>query len=264
MIVNKILCPTDFSECAFNAAEYALRFAEEMGSELIFVNVQNIPVVEVYSPADVLKEMMDTQSKFAEQKMEALFERLETSQKLKGEVVFGNIQEKITEFAHQNDCDLIIMGSHGESNAINRFLGSISYETMKKQDFPGLVIPMDSKYQEFNRVALAVPAHVGNEDSLSTIFNITHNSKPEIHVISVIPDAKDFDFEIISDEGGIKEINIHAASPETGIQQYLEQKDMDMIVLRQTHKSLFERIFKRSTIKQVLGSVHIPVLILNK
>ena len=44
--IMKILCPTDLSQSALNAMEYAARLSQQLKATLTFLNVQKMPLGE--------------------------------------------------------------------------------------------------------------------------------------------------------------------------------------------------------------------------
>ena len=58
-MINAILLPTDFSDVANNALEYAVKLSEKCGSELHILHIKQIPIADPSFPAEAYQIFID-------------------------------------------------------------------------------------------------------------------------------------------------------------------------------------------------------------
>jgi len=127
-VLEKILVPTDGSNHAKKAVEFACDLASKYKAVVYFVYVipPLAPIPEVGT--DILGEWEITQQRVAKQ----LIEQAENDAKNKNvetyqsSVLKGSPAQEIVEFTKKNKVDMIVMGSHGHGKAEVLFLGSVS------------------------------------------------------------------------------------------------------------------------------------------
>ena len=139
---KKILVPVDGSESCANISEYVKSFGEKYGARIVLLNVYGLPTLTQYNnyPAYPLESTYSIE-KQSQQILEHAKEAL-------GQVSFevitlseaGNPAATILEVAQKNECDLIMMCTHG-MGAMKRFLlGSITNKVVHHAHIPVLVI----------------------------------------------------------------------------------------------------------------------------
>ena len=142
--LKKILFPTDFSESSMEALNYDLSFAREYGAKLEVLHVVN---EKIYSeglnlPRVVSIDELDREmTKEAERKLKVLIPT-ESQEGLEWETVIkkGNPFLEIIRYAHENDVDLIIIGTHGRSGFEHIIFGSTAEKVVRKAPCPVLSV----------------------------------------------------------------------------------------------------------------------------
>ena len=135
---ERILLPTDGSDASDRAVAQAVGLAEELGATLhvLFV-VEDLP----YSP-----EMMDdsVEARLREVGGDALERVREQAGAASVEIVTaleqGVPHETILAYADDEDCDLIVMGTHGRSGLDRYLLGSVTERVVRAADCPVLTV----------------------------------------------------------------------------------------------------------------------------
>lgn len=133
---EKVLCPTDWSEPATCALEYAkhLRFAG--AKEVVLLHVQE-PVIMQQRGGEQLAEFDRRDRERLEQAGRA-FEELGFKTTLRLE--HGAPLTRILEVAEDEDVCSIIMGSHGRSMIAEMVLGSVAENVVRRSRRPVLVV----------------------------------------------------------------------------------------------------------------------------
>lgn len=149
--LKKILFPTDFSDCAAGAQQFALEFAKQFGAELHVLHIIHDLSLEVPEfgmglafPAYV-ENVPQHRQEAREATLKALRERLpegtETDPKITCSVEFGQPFLQILEYAKQHEIDLIVVGTHGRTGLAHILLGSVAERIVQKSTCPVLTIP---------------------------------------------------------------------------------------------------------------------------
>jgi universal stress protein A len=141
--ITRILVPTDFSESADEAFAYALTLADQVGATLHLVHVFDDPdAVGLYSgpyvplPAEMRADILaDIRRELAARVTADASRRGVTS-----EVLTGSPARTIVEGAKQQQCDLIVMGTHGRHGMAHLLLGSVAERVMRTAACPVLVV----------------------------------------------------------------------------------------------------------------------------
>lgn len=137
---GKILFPTDFSDSAENASNYAISMAEKFGSKIFAVHV-----IEPFTYTSDLGIDMGDQYQVMEATAKRFLEDVVTSIREKnidveGILLTGEPFVEIIKFAKQEQVNLIIMATHGRSGIEHILLGSTAEKVVRKSPCPVLTI----------------------------------------------------------------------------------------------------------------------------
>jgi len=151
--IKSILTPIDFSENASIIADAAVYVAGKFGASINFVFV--VQDFEDYSgfmapPVNMLnlkEEILES----AQMQMNTFLD--ENNDKFKkgglpsadGIVLTGDIAEEILSYQQSNNCDLIVMGTHGYKGFERIIFGSVADKVVKNACCPVMTI---NPYQE--------------------------------------------------------------------------------------------------------------------
>ncbi len=146
------MVPFDGSVNSLLAVKYAASFTMEYGSELHIVHVVETSNFEsmdmkLSDPLKVKEKMTRIYHEPMEQKLTETFGNLLKELDYKLEVVPGQIVASLLKYGDDFDIDLLIMGSHGEKGFKPAWVGSVSYEMVKKARCP--VLTVHNKEKDF-------------------------------------------------------------------------------------------------------------------
>jgi len=132
-MIQRILCPVDFSEASDAALAYAARLARSTGAELVLLHAFDIPASMTY--ADVENPADPT----LRQKLEGLplsFSDVNTVRLLHA----GLPGAVICWLAQSRECDLIVMGTHGRTGLTHLLLGSVAEYVIRHARCPVVTV----------------------------------------------------------------------------------------------------------------------------
>lgn len=132
-LIHRILCPVDFSKTSAKALDYAERLASQTGSELVLIHAFEKP--ESYTdtgqttPADA----------HVRQELDAIELSL-PAEKVRRLLHAGDATDVIPWMAQEENCDLIVMGTHGRTGLMHLLLGSVTEHVLRHARCPVVTI----------------------------------------------------------------------------------------------------------------------------
>jgi universal stress protein A len=137
---KKILVPTDFSECAAAAVDYAKGLAEKVGGTLTLLHTY-LPMAMAGGDGTMLPDIDAELAQEAQTQMLALRAELEAAGVLvEQRVVRGPSAETIAQVARAGGFDLIVMGTHGRTGLRHLLLGSVAERVVRLASCPVLTV----------------------------------------------------------------------------------------------------------------------------
>jgi len=142
--LNRILFPTDFSDCSRRAQEYAASLAEQYQAELHLLHVLT-DLTSFVGNGGAMFSVPD--SYYAEQKLAAedALSRLLPTEWMAGRQVtcatrLGNPFVEIVAYAKEQEIDLIVIGTHGHGALMHMLLGSVAERVVRMASCPVLTV----------------------------------------------------------------------------------------------------------------------------
>lgn len=139
--IKKILVPTDFSESAHGALEYARVFAARFDAELLVMHVVETLAVGYASDlfpvpmAEVFQEM----SGYGQAELRKLADAARAQGlSVRELLVQGKPSAEIARVAEEEHVDLIILGTHGKGMLDHALFGSTTERVVRKAPCPVL------------------------------------------------------------------------------------------------------------------------------
>ena len=151
--INRILIAVEDSPYSDQAVNYGVLLALNLGSKIILVHADEIPITSTYTADPLLNDspaMIPELMHIQEEASKNLFKRLKKQHGDKVEIStyskIGRPQDEILAVADECKADLIILGTHGRTGFDHFISGSVSESVARKAKCPVLIIPnMDKK-----------------------------------------------------------------------------------------------------------------------
>ncbi|MFC2075047.1 universal stress protein [Bdellovibrionota bacterium] len=145
--VKKILVPTDFSAATKDVLDFVIEVAKPFQSEVTLLHVTETsdPYAEppmFYSD----REFFETQASSLKEEIEALLNKYkdilekEGIENVKLDFITGNPFVEIVKYTEKLDCDLVAIGSHGQTDLEHVFLGSVAEQVVRNATCPVVTI----------------------------------------------------------------------------------------------------------------------------
>jgi nucleotide-binding universal stress UspA family protein len=145
IVLQKILVPVDFSECAREGAKYASVFATRVGANLLLMHVIQPPdyTAQKQSSGEVERSPLVAAARLeAEDKLEELVNFLPlVGISAEIEVGVGLPVERLAEETKRPDVDMVITSTHGYTGLRHALIGSTAEQLVRRAHCPVLVVP---------------------------------------------------------------------------------------------------------------------------
>ncbi len=267
----KILIPIDFSDCALNALRYALHLWEKMKGEIILYHAFHIPIggdATFFVDAEMVKQreqslqkrMLEIGDKIT--KLKSLPHQYLTSMAMPTEGILKTIRE--------HNIDLIVMGTKGANHLSDEWLGSTTYNVVRKASCPVIAVPEFMKGFYLKEIALASDLHpLDNPSAFSFLRNLAKQFDARIHILHIHPHPEHISIEQ-GEEAVVLDKIFHSiphtyhfpdgTDVEEELQRFIQAHSIDMLAMIPRKHNLLERLLIRRITKKMTLHTEIPLL----
>lgn len=264
-----ILIPTDFSDNAWNAVEYAIEFFKKSTCNFYVLHV-------CHGPNDLvlLKE-----KEACEEKLQSLLQKIKKSlphnsnHKFFGIVDGGYLVNSVRSQIEQNHIDFIVMGTRGSSDTKKTPIGSNASNVITKVRCATIVVPENAKYSKLTEIAFPTDfLSVYSAKTLEAITSIVESNKASARVLHiknesvVLNDDQKRNKELLDAYLGTNEHSFHFLSNnhiENQVQDFVEKRKIDLITMLAKNLNYFEKILFHPKNSQIKYYTDIPFLVLH-
>lgn len=274
--MKKILAPTDFSDTARNAIEYAVQLAIRANAQLVLFHAYHPMPLSADMPVETAD--LEEIGKWAHASLDALRQDIfyRHGQTLQIECVCrcGFAVEEINDFALEYDVDLVVMGMQGADYISEKVIGSITTALIREIPCPVLVIDRRVRFADIKRIVLACdyvkPPRREGFDALKNFMAIFVSYW--VYVVNVTNDGgARVSFPESGTQLRIREFfnhegcSFHSVREDdviAGLRHFSDEKKADLMVMVPRRYSFWRGIFYSSLTKRMAFHTSIPLLIL--
>lgn len=262
--MKTIVVPTDFSTPAENAMLYAGQLATNIHAAIVLLHVYQIPVamndmpVLMVSP-DELKKNADAGLERAKELLQEKFERLD----VRTESRLGDVVDELQDVCEKENPFAVVAGNHGATGIERVLFGSTSLSIVRRTTCPVIVVPHRSQAGEIKNMAVAIDASMENFP-VEKIKNIVAELQTQLHLIHV-SQAKmaALDTSKLCAELNAKCQTIYDHEFVRGIESYVQDNKIDLLVILPHKHNLIERLFFKTHTQELLHKISIPIMCIN-
>jgi len=270
--MNKFLVPTDFSECATNASDYAIKLAQLCNAEVIFLHIMAIPINWIQLDQnqkklypDITKKVHKAQSQLTEWTEKAEKQGVIAHNYLH----YNESYQNIVKSAQDNNCDLITMGYQGADSFSDLFVGSNTQRVIHISQIPVLVINKPiSKIEKVALISNFEKESYAIRDIIARFIKLTESKLSLVYINTPLS---------FLDSGAIykriDKFKSHLACEanesvhndytfETGINNFSKRNDIDLVITATHYKTGIDRFISGSLTENIIPYLYVPVLII--
>ncbi|MBS1518070.1 MAG: universal stress protein [Bacteroidetes bacterium] len=280
--MKNILFPTDFSQNADNALNFAIEFAKRSRGNLILFHAYSVQLIDPNMPAEIYLSAYQEEEKSAKENLEDLRNKIERSNKDdKGNSLFeveaivsqGLVVDEALSIISEFHIDIVIMGTHGATGLTELILGSNTASLIEKSPVPVLAIPQNAENKTLENIVYAYDDIKANMPSFQRLLKFAEVFDSEITLLHIIESGNDTqeknkkEFEKIKTTVGTEKMKLALVTEENvleGINDYINNNPVDILAMAIKKRTLLDRIFNRSLTKKMAYHTKIPLLALHK
>jgi nucleotide-binding universal stress UspA family protein len=135
-LVKKIIAPTDFSKLSAEGVRYACKLAEDVGAQVIALNVVVLDESNIAGKAEI-----EAHEKRLKEFIAKLGGHRSEDVRVREIVVPGQAYAAISDCAEKEHADLIVLSSHGRGGLSRMLIGSVTDKLLRGASCPVLVVP---------------------------------------------------------------------------------------------------------------------------
>lgn len=276
--MKKILVPTDFSNNATKAVDYAVAIAEKAGAEIILLNTLAVVDTTFSSRNAVFEEYNNALAADLKEQLKGLQQTVEKKSTVNITTKFfkGGIADSILKCAIDENINLIVMGTRGASGIERMLWGSTTAGIIGNTTIPVLAIPKGAEWKGLKNILFATRHFEADDKTLIPILNLAQLESALVHV-AVFTDTDDEDLSDYLKHGRLlntyqqtlpvrykdvkfKTEHLEGKEFEDTIEQYIKGYDIDMLAMTTHKRSFWGSMFSRSMTKSMAYHINIPLL----
>ncbi len=279
--MKNILIPTDFSENSHNAIRYALDYfadipvnffilhishkSQSIKSEIsdsYFESSNDAPVMS--SPSALLKDDIQNLQVLTKNPHHKFYPLLEST------LLVEAIRKQISE----NEIDVIVMGTKGDSEENHGEMGSHTYEVITKVKCPIMVIPENAHFNGIKNIAFVTDYNcIYRNRVISTLSEALHLHSSPLRVLNIRSQNTTLNTAQTDNKGFLhyffKETKhsfhfLENKNVEFGIQDFVDTWEISIVAIVAKNLNFIQRLMLRPTSGGFNYHTEIPFLVLHE
>lgn len=271
--MKNILIPTDFSETAKNAADYAITLSKYLNGKVTLLHVFHIPIATTEAP--VIIPSFDELEKDNLEDLKQLEQELRKKHNLTSSIDCivrpGFIIDEIRETIKEKNIDLVVMGITGANKLVELLIGSNTIGVIKGVKCPTLIVPKDAKYKPIKTITYASDFEkIKDESALKQIKAFVQQLDAKLLILNVVDPVE----EKVTTEKAISGVRIENVFEDVdhslhfpedddmvhAINNFVDTHNVDLLVMIPHKHNILSRIFREGSTKKMAFHTHIPLL----
>ena len=275
--MKTFLVPTDFSDTSKNAARYAANISKQYPDvHIILYNVSDKIVVG--SDSSPLEDDEHSRRKIMELALESIKNDLSNITTCQISTVAeedSSFIDALERYSRHHGVDLIIMGITGSTKLEQIFMGSNTLKIVERNTCPVMIVPPQALFKgiqdimlttDFKDVERSIPRK--QLEGVLTLF------KANLHIVNVDDEHYVEVTEEYKAQRGKLESMLKAFSPQfyfirlfdfvDAVNQFVEDKEIDLIITIPKKHSFLDKMFKTSYTKKLAYHSHVPIIAIHE
>lgn len=268
-MIKKILVPTDFSDNAQLALDYAIHLANELEADLHILHSYSVPGMTGHF-ISIDKYVADERREEMSDYMAQVRPKLKEKVALKGNLYEGSAVAAICEESERLGIDLIVMGTQGASGMKKAFLGSTTSNVLRRSKIPVLAIPYTVKHFGIHTLTIALDDKLIPEPFvLHTALSIGRHFNGEFNLLHLTASEQDAGIDIAvrklfkQFDIPYNYITVNTKDLEDDMLDLAKKYKSSMLCLVKREKNWLDRTFFGSVSEELVMQSDIPILVMH-
>lgn len=279
--MKNILVPTDFSENAWSAIEYALQFFSESACNFYLLHVNTASISEDENLTYSANQQSDYELlvKPSKVRLQETLHQINESFPINPKHRFFTISDSnymidsIRKQVEEKHIDLIVMGTKGESCLKKLPIGSNAGNVITKVKCTTIVVPENAKFVKPKEIAFPTDFSIFCKTKvLQPISDImeTHNAAVRVLHINrfgdALTDEQQRNKDYLNDYFENYPHSFHFLTNkhiEDAVQKFVDNREINMIAMLAKNLNYFHKILFHPTVKEISYYKDIPFLVLH-
>lgn len=272
--MKKILFPTDFSDTANNALVYALRMADNQNATIYVLHAYEMPVISATANPVMVQDVYKTieLSNFENFKDQVPQIRDIARKHNLDHVPIHFILEEgflntiLKKRVKEEDIDLVVMGTNGNSGFEKKILGSNTSNAISSLDIPVLSVPHDAIFDGIKSIGFSTLFKPQDKLVLDLLIPIAQGFGATIKAVNISAYKDNLDEAVEQSwkdnyKGTPVEFYVmEDKDVEKGVFDFIDKENIDLLVSITRNRTFFERLFTTSMTKKFTYHTNVPVL----
>jgi len=276
--MKTILVLTDFSINADYVAQYALRFAQEIGANILLCNIYQVPAddeaIDRSSwPMQTYEENSNNDLGAQVAQLKSRLDAAVSGDGFRPEVdqysSEGRLSDTVNQLASTHDLLMAVISTHSADKISEYFNTDHCWDVIDNAAIPVLVIPYQVRFKPFRIIAFGTAMNYTDLNILESLAGLASYSNAEIVVTYIAPEKEignkvKLFFNQLPGKIKYPHIIYHSIKgndPATGLKEFCAHIDIDLLTMVHQKDSFFEKLFGGSITRKMAQKPNKPILI---
>jgi nucleotide-binding universal stress UspA family protein len=287
--MKTLLVPTDFSDNAANALDYALGLARHTQGRIILFHNSDIPLnytgTNLFSAGDLAlgTDPLLPAAALANPELEKIYQdklqqlanqvRQQTGESLAitTQYHWGSLTDNLNAIIGQEKVDLVVMGTRGAASFLDRLIGTTTASVLKEAHQAVLAIPTEARFKIPQKIAFAADLENDEQVYLSQVLAFARSFGAGIALVHVnrqhqgdrsSQEKRLADIRRQFPEQPLPLVTLEEKQVALGLETFIRENQADLIAVGIHERSFLEYLFHSSVTEQLAYHTAIPLLAL--
>ncbi|PZP47413.1 MAG: hypothetical protein DI598_10945 [Pseudopedobacter saltans] len=276
---KSILIPTDFSDVAYHAAEYAIALGKQIDiKKLVLYHAWQQPLI--VDPSLVNTDMINVEAlqEIGDESLHSFRKKIKQLAGPEFEVVqemdYSPVAGGVAEMATKYNASYVVMSVTGSGKFVEKVLGSNAVATAKAINVPVIIVPGAYSFTTIEHVALTCDyKNIETTIPFAPVKQLLDDTTSKLFVVYVdttretLPDSLEEQNRLINTKLDRTDAQFHIVEDSSfmhGISEFSNENHVELIVAVPRKKGFLEVLFRGSRTTELAFNSKIPIMIVHK
>lgn len=269
--MKTLLIPTNFTDVARHATDYALNLYGNEKLKVILLNAFEQPKTGRsigLSLTDILKKNAEKGLHEDKLRIEETYAHLDLE--VITRATQGDVCSSLRSVLKSEEIDIIIMGSSGHKELVEMFVESMTAQVIRNIEHPMLIVPPVAEFTGLKNMILTTDCKpFSNASVISELNDLCSKNNCKVHVLNISKNSsnvsREYEKQLSEMLHGLEHDFNYRKSPDipAGIYKFIHESQADIvsIVRRKGGGRLVDRLFHQSVSRRIVRSVRQTLLL---